>query len=145
MMATFLAGEDAKIDLNDVPYAVKRFRITLRRPKRDVSNTEGKAGNPDITDMEPGYESNRPGLRGADVTLEEPSLDEDDNIFQAPADIAKNDYVDIKIYPVGRGADFHHFPSLCIGNITHEGIVGEEQPVTIEGASDGIFYLYGEV
>lgn len=144
-MAAFLSGEDAKIDLNDIPYAVKRFRIVFTKPRRDVSNTEGKAGNPLVAGGIPGFESAMRGLRVARITLEEPSLDEDDNIFQAPANVAGDDYVDIKIYPVGRGFDFHHFPSVLVESITHEGTVGEEQPVTLEGSTDGVFFLYGEV
>lgn len=143
-MATFLAGEDAKVDINDIPYAVKRFRVELRRPKRDVSNTEGKPGDPMGVEMEPGYESCRPGLYGASVTLDEPSMDLDDNLFFGPAAVAKNDYIDLKIYPVGRDGDFHHFPSLLVESITHEGIVGEEQPLTLTGSSDSKFWLFGE-
>lgn len=143
-MAVFLAGEDAKIDLNGVPYAVKRFRIQLSRTRRDVSNTEGKAGNPLVADEEPGYESARPGLYRASITLEEPSLDLDDNVFLGGVAIAKADYVSINIYPVGRSGDFHEFPSVLVEEITHEGVVGEEQPVTVQGSTDSIFYLYGE-
>jgi hypothetical protein len=143
-VAAFLSGEDAKVDLNGLIYSVKRFRVQILRPRRDVSNTEGKAGNPDIALLLPGYESARRGLRRATVTLEEPSFDLLDNIFSAPHFIGLGDYLVVKIYPAGRAGDFHYFPSLQVEDVTHEGVVGEEQPLTITAGSDGGYFLYGE-
>lgn len=143
-MAAFLGGEDARVDLDGVIYSVKRFRIELSKPRRDVSNTEGKAGNPFIVLRAPGYESARTGLRKAMITLDEPSFDIEENVFTPPIDVADDDYVDVKIYPGGRGGDYHWFPSVQLEGVTHDGTVGEEQPITLRGGTDGAFFLYGE-
>jgi hypothetical protein len=143
-MALFLAGEDAKVDIDGLPYAVKRFSIRRTRPRRDVSNTEGKAGNAAVAVLAPGYESAKGGLRKAEVTLEDPSFDLSMNPFDLPFSLASLDYHDVKIYPNGRAGDYHWFPSIQLEEIDHSGTVGEEQPITMRGGSDGVFFLYGE-
>jgi hypothetical protein len=143
-MADFVGGEDAKVDIDGLPYAVKRFGIRYQRPRRDVSNTEGKPGDPERTVNTPGFESARPGLRKAEITLEEPSFDVSDNVFGLPLVLPALDYHDVKIYPNGRGDDYHWFPSVQLEEIGHNGTVGEEQPVDLRGGTDGAFYLYGQ-
>jgi hypothetical protein len=143
-MADMLSGENAKIDVDGLPYAVRRFSVRRTRPRRDVSNTEGKAGNPAVAVLAPGYESAKPGLRKAELTLEDPSFDTEANPFSLPFALASTDYCDVKVYPNGRGGDYHWFPSIQLEEIGHDGTAGEEQPVTLRGGSDGVFFLYGE-
>lgn len=144
MPATFIQGEYSRVFIEGTAYHVKKWSIKFKRPRLDVSNTEGMAGNslqPDT--LSPGYAAGVRGLYAAEVTLEEATFDADLNMFLTPISMQADDYTSIKIYPV-RGGDYHYFPSLLIEEISHEGEVGGLQPVTFTGSSDGIFYLYGD-
>lgn len=149
MPATFLSGEDCRCDLNQTAYHIRKFRIEYDRARLDVSNSEGVPGNADApadADPAPGFGAALRGLRIANVTIEEATFDVDQNVFDStPVNLGEDDYVEIKIYPNGREGDFHYFPSVQVEKVTHEGEVGQLQPVSFNGGSDGYFYLYGEV
>jgi hypothetical protein len=144
-MAQFRTGEDARADIDDIPYSFKRFRLTKRQPRLEVGNSEGKAGNPAILDEDPGYDAAVRGLRRMDITVEEATFDEESTIFGVPHTVAQHTYIsNLRIYPNGRDGDYHYFPSAFVEEVTHEGEVGGLQPVSFTASSDGKFFLYGE-
>jgi hypothetical protein len=148
-MSEFLRGEEAKVDWNEQPFAVKSFQIRIQRGSFDVGNTEGKIGNPATPGGAggagaEGYEASIPTRRKATVTLREPTIDAAEVVFESPFMAGRIAYASIKIYPLGRGEDYHYFPSLQWDTHGHEAEAGQGQPLDHEGHTDGIFYLFGE-
>jgi hypothetical protein len=138
------SGSDSRIDLEAVPYAVRRWRIVETSPAQVIDNTEGKPGDPGGT-AAPGKGSRLPGNRTVRVELEEATFDADadENIFAGPIAVIAKNYLWVKIYPYGREFDYHliHFQ---VETIDHTGEAGGLQPITLSGTSDGDYWLYGE-
>jgi hypothetical protein len=143
-MAQFREGNDAKVDINGVPYAGAFFRVRSRDPEQDVSNFEGKAGNPAVGAAAVGYASHVGSNRVGNVEIRGATLDLEENFFIAPMQVAKGGYCTVRIYPNGRDDDYHFFNSLKVSEVSHEGQAGGLQPISLTGISDGEYLLYGE-
>lgn len=142
-----LAGWEARVKIGNYTSAghedpttnyfkVKRYSIDFEAPGLDVSNTEGVAGNEYNTTAARGYQAIIPNIGRARVMLSQATFDSDDSPFDAPYSLAEGDYIRLEIYPDGQN-DPIEVTSLMITKLSYSGEVGQAQPFTLEGESDG--------
>jgi hypothetical protein len=136
------AGWEFQIDVNGVAFVAKRYQIKAESPLLDCSNSEGKPGKPGGA-LAPGFAGSLRNLRRATVSVGVATYDDDVNYFAPPLSLREANYLsNVKVYPGGRsGARIHSIDSLLITAVTLEGTVGQEQPVSFEGVSDGNYNL----
>lgn len=137
------AGWEARVTIDGVAYAVKRWSIKPAVTSIDVTNSEGRPGDSTQADA-PGYGGVISGVGRAKVMLQSATFDDDDNPFAAPLSLQEGGYHDVVIYPAGLAGDSHEV-HVMIEDLTHEGDVDGPQPVTIEASSDGAYTLAGQL
>lgn len=129
-------GPEAKVDIQDIPFAVVSGDYAVRRDVPKRTDTESV-----------GIRRKASPLRELEANLELQQSD-DGGYHAAPLDLTTGDSVSIKIWPAGRGdaagpvqADQFVVSSFS-GNFQVEG--SPVQKVRISGASDGAIFLPGE-
>jgi hypothetical protein len=127
--------------------AVKKWSMKARAPTLNADNTEGKPGRAGGT-LAPGFQSRLPNIRGCDVRLEQTTYDDSADPFSAnPAgagySLREGAYAKVVIWPNRNDAPdtakAHTVENMQITEIEWAGEVGQSQPVTIVGESDGLY------
>jgi hypothetical protein len=136
------AGWEARVKINTIFYAVKRWRVESAASDQDVSNSEGVPGNASSPALpQPGYSSSLGGLSKGTFTLTSATFDDEDNPFAAPLLLNEGDWAEIEIFPAGAAGPRHYLANALITRLTNEGEVDGLSPVTIEGVTDGAYQL----
>jgi hypothetical protein len=129
-----MLGHEAKIRINDRPFAVVGGDLEFSSQEHDTSDTEGN-----------GYEDGRGGLKILRVNIEAQHAS-DVNPWASPLGIGPNSTIDLKIYPNGLddlGSVYHCPKFLCLGG-THGFAVRAPQALRLRGRSKGSFTVPGE-
>lgn len=121
--------------------AVAEWSFDPEAPSLRADNTEGKPGNPVVAANAPGFASRVRNIKSAAVMLKQATYDEADSPMVAPYKLREATYVRVRIYPAGNsivgGGPFHQIDQMYIHKITLAGRVGDLQPFTVMGESDG--------
>jgi len=137
-----LAGFNAQVDIDGIPYTVSEYRIDDETPALETTNSEAVRGDGSVDPVGAGYATNTSGVSQAKVMLKTATFDDTNDIFAAPLSIASANVVAVLIYPDGRAAGLpHSFPMLRLTKVTPEGQSNGLQPITIEGVTDGSYFL----
>ena len=138
-MATWWAGFNVKVNVNNVPLAVKRVRVRGTVVDLDVTNTEGYAGNP-LTAAAAGYAGRIPGIAEVEIVLETPTFDSAANPFLAPLSITLGAYVACRVWKNLRtGVSYQTTGLVC--EVDDDADVKGLQPPSFTVRSDALFTL----
>lgn len=86
-----------RVDVNGIPFKTNRYEIEPFTNAPDTSHSESEFGQ------------NGRALKRCNLTLEQPTFDEESNIFSAAfGDVDTGDTVPISIYPAGRTFQFNN-------------------------------------
>jgi hypothetical protein len=138
-----LAGHFVQVDIDGVPYTVSEWSFDDNCPALDTTNSEGVDGSgaPNVV----AFATNTSGVAQATIMLKTATFDDTDDIFAPPLILRSGLVVRILIYLDGRAAaNPHVFPRVRITNVKDEGQTTGLQPITLEGVTDGVYFLRGQ-
>ena len=134
-MANYQAGFQAKLSINNYPFAVQRYAFRDTAPRQDVSNTEGFAGNPAAI-AAIGYSAVIGGLRQGEGNFTGATFDALSNPFLPPFSLQSQIYVAIRLWTNTRGGVSWQSPSFYVENTSSDGDVRNLQPFNFSGVTD---------
>ena len=132
------AGYNAKIRLNGQNFSGAEWSVEDQVVDIPVTNTEGKTGN-SVGTGSPGYESHIAGPRMSRVTIKQASFDPSENPFIAPMSVNVGSYTSIQIYPGGTTGRSINLSGVLITRSSYNGRADRDQPLSLEGVTDGVF------
>lgn len=139
------SGWEVRVKINTTLYAVRRYSMDDSVPDVDVTNSEGVPGDAANVTNAPGYASVIPGPKKCRVMLQAATFDNANNPYDIPIVIRRGQYYNVTIFPAGLAfPDVVHTARIMVTNIRLEGDVNSDQPVTIEGVSDGTYTMADE-
>lgn len=137
-MPTYLAGADARMDIDGIPFQFKRCRYSDVAPGGDAQMSEHD-----------GFAAPIPTSYAFTGTITQATIDTDESpFFSGPFAMVPGEYYEVILYLDGRtGANRYLIPSALI--TTQDGSVDVGplgmQPVDLRIESYGVYYGPGEV
>lgn len=136
----YKSGYKFRLRINSTAYGCSDVGVDASVDPQDVSNSEGYTGQSGIT-AHVGYSSVISGLRSARANFRGATFADDENPFTAPWNAIPGEYATLRVYLWGLTGVSWYFPSFLIVGTSWNAQVRGLQPVSVNGQSDGLYYL----